>query len=79
MLDEWIGAGDAYFNAKVKKRILSMVKNSHGLVLASHNTSLMKSICTHGLVLDKGSVIFYGKVNEALAYYNKNLIQIVKS
>ena len=79
LLDEWIGAGDAYFNAKVKKRMLSMVKNSHGLVLASHNTSLMKSICTHGLVLDKGSVIFYGKVKEALAYYNKNLNQTVKS
>lgn len=69
LLDEWIGAGDARFNAKVKKRMMSLVKGSRGLVLATHNSVLMKSLCTHGLVLDKGRVVFYGAVDEALEHY----------
>jgi ABC-type polysaccharide/polyol phosphate transport system ATPase subunit len=66
LLDEWIGAGDARFNAKVKERMISLVKGSRGLVLATHNTGLMKSLCTLGLVLDKGRVVFNGPVDEAL-------------
>jgi len=69
LLDEWIGAGDAAFNAKVRNRMMNLVEGSRGLVLATHNTGLMKSLCTHGMVLDKGRSIFIGPVEDALAFY----------
>ncbi|MCB1418010.1 MAG: ABC transporter ATP-binding protein [Notoacmeibacter sp.] len=69
LLDEWIGAGDARFNAKVKDRMMGLVEGSRGLVLATHNETLMKSLCTHGLVLEAGRVAFLGPVGEALAFY----------
>lgn len=69
LLDEWIGAGDADFNAKVRQRMLGLVENSRGLVLATHNPMLMKFLCTNGLVLDKGRVVFYGGISEALDFY----------
>ncbi|GAA6213156.1 ABC transporter ATP-binding protein [Hyphomicrobiales bacterium 4NK60-0047b] len=73
LLDEWIGTGDASFRGKVKKRMDDLVEKSRGLVLATHNTSLMKELCTHGLYLKKGKIAFYGKVEEALEFYSDDL------
>ena len=69
LLDEWIGAGDARFNAKVRARMMSLVEESRGLVIATHNAGLMKSLCTHGLVLAGGRNVYYGKVDDALAFF----------
>lgn len=74
LLDEWIGAGDARFNAKVKERMMSLVKGSRGLVLASHNAGLMKSLCTHGLVLEKGCAVFYGKLTDVQKFYSAEVL-----
>ena len=73
LLDEWIGTGDAGFRAKVEGRMDSLLAQSRGLVLASHNTELMKGLCTHGLVLSKGRALFYGELSEALDIYNAQL------
>lgn len=72
LLDEWIGTGDASFRSKVKNRMDNLVEKSRGLVLATHNTSLMKELCTHGLYLKKGKVAFYGSVCEALTCYSED-------
>ncbi|MEP3437295.1 MAG: hypothetical protein ABJN75_11005, partial [Hoeflea sp.] len=79
LLDEWIGAGDAAFNAKVKERMMSLVEGSRGLVLATHNTGLMKSLCTHGMVLEKGRSIFIGPVDDALAFYREKVAKAQQS
>ncbi len=71
LLDEWIGTGDAHFRQKIKMRMEQLVEKSRGLVLASHNTIVMKGLCTHGLVLDEGKVIFYGELKEALDIYEQ--------
>lgn len=71
LLDEWIGVGDARFRVKVKERMMSLVEGSRGLVLATHNVALMKSLCTHGLVLERGRTAFMGEINEALEFYNE--------
>ncbi len=73
LLDEWIGTGDASFRVKVKNRMDSLVEKSRGLVIATHNTSLMKELCTHGLYLKKGKIAFYGHVQEALDFYTNDL------
>lgn len=69
LLDEWIGTGDARFNTKVRERMMAMVEESRGLILATHNINLMKSLCTHGLVLEKGKIAFSGSIDDALAFY----------
>lgn len=71
LLDEWIGAGDAQFSEKVKSRMMGLVEQSRGVVLATHNTDLMKSLCTHGIVLEKGRIVFKGEINGALAWYSE--------
>ena len=71
LLDEWIGAGDAHFRKKVQARMDSLVENSSGLVIATHNANLMKSLCTHGLVLKKGKMVFRGNLEAALDCYQQ--------
>lgn len=73
LLDEWIGTGDARFRDKVTMRMERLVENSRGLVLASHSLMLMKGICTHGLLLSKGKLKFFGDLDEALEVYEQEI------
>jgi len=75
LLDEWIGTGDARFRDKVRSRMNSLVENSNGLVLATHNATLMKSLCHDGIVLHEGRVAFSGALNDALQYYNEQIVK----
>ncbi|MGD9668433.1 MAG: ATP-binding cassette domain-containing protein [Hyphomicrobiaceae bacterium] len=74
LLDEWIGAGDARFSEKVKVRMMGLVEGSRGLVLATHNDILMRSLCTHGIVLDKGQMCFAGTLDDALKFYKETFV-----
>ena len=78
LLDEWIGTGDAKFREKVKTRMHSLIEQSRGLILASHSNSLLRNLCSHGLVLSKGKVVYYGALEEALEYYQKNTKNLSK-
>lgn len=76
LLDEWIGMGDARFGEKIKGRMDALFKQSKGLIIASHNNSLLKNLCNRGMVLSHGKVVFWGDVSEALEYYKEDMRQI---
>lgn len=71
LLDEWIGAGDAEFLQRARERMQDRVTGSRIMVLASHSTDLLKRVCTRGLVLDKGGLVFDAPIKEALAFYSE--------
>lgn len=73
LLDEWIGTGDLHFRDKVKDRMDKLVESAHGLIIATHNTGLMKALCTRGVVLDKGNLVYAGALDDALAYYEEEV------
>jgi len=75
VLDEWIGAGDARFRNKAQKRMESLVDKSRGLILASHSNALMKRLCTKAIVLDEGEVVFSGKIDAALDFYETEIVK----
>lgn len=70
LLDEVIGAGDANFMLKARKRIRELVEKAEILLLASHDFPTLRSICSRGLVLHHGRIIFDGEIEEAVAQYN---------
>ena len=70
LLDEWIGLGDARFQAKVTARMNALVDGARGLLLASHNDMLLKRVCTHGLVMHQGRCVYFGGIGEALEHYH---------
>ncbi|MGV0036611.1 MAG: ABC transporter ATP-binding protein [Candidatus Azotimanducaceae bacterium WSBS_2022_MAG_OTU7] len=69
LLDEWIGTGDMHFRDKVKNRMDNLVEGSSSLILATHNALLMQTLCTRGIVLDQGNLVFDGNLDDALYYY----------
>lgn len=71
LLDEVIGAGDANFMAKAKERIRSLIDQSEILVLASHDLGALSSLCERGLVLHHGTLIFDGKIADAIEHYHR--------
>lgn len=64
LLDEWIGAGDATFQAKAARRMNDLVSGAGITVIASHNRSLLKTICTHCIWLDNGSMRAFDEIDE---------------
>lgn len=73
LLDEWIGAGDAHFREKIRSRMDQLIENSRGLILATHNVSLMKGLCNRGIVLHEGSIVFSGDLDKALDFYDSEI------
>jgi len=71
LLDEVIGAGDANFMGKAKRRMLELVERSEILVLASHDFPTVQSICQRGVVFHHGEIVFDGDVKEAVSTYKK--------
>lgn len=71
VMDEWIGSGDQTFKEKVANRMDDLVNDSKCLVLATHNRQLMERLCTHAIILNKGGIKFFGKVEEALPIFYK--------
>ena len=67
LLDEWIGAGDAKFQAKAAARMNGLVDTAGIVVIASHNRALLRRVCDLAIWLDEGVVCAYGEVDEVLA------------
>jgi lipopolysaccharide transport system ATP-binding protein len=71
LLDEVIGAGDAAFIAKARRRITQLIDRSEVLVLASHDFAALQSLCVRGIVLHHGGVVHDGPIGEAIRQYRK--------
>ena len=71
LLDEVIGAGDANFMAKAKKRIMTLIEKSEILVLASHDFGSLNAICERGLVFHHGELMYDGDIAKAAHEYQK--------
>ncbi|WP_296250133.1 ATP-binding cassette domain-containing protein [uncultured Stenotrophomonas sp.] len=69
IMDEWIGTGDAGFVKKAQERMQSRVDSAQIVVLASHNFSLLESVCNKAILLEAGSVIAAGPVAEVLVKF----------
>ncbi len=75
LLDEVIGAGDANFLAKSKKRINALVNNAEMMVLASHDFNSLRALCNRAIVMHHGAKLFDGSVEDAIDCY-QNVMQI---
>lgn len=71
LLDEVIGAGDANFMAKAKKRIESLIESAEIMILASHDFSSLQNLCTRGIVFHHGEILYDGSISESINKYRK--------
>jgi len=71
LLDEILGAGDASFMQKARKRIADLIDQADILMLASHDMGSLANLCSRGLVLHRGELIFDGTISDAIAAYDR--------
>ncbi len=69
VLDEVVGAGDAGFMSKAKKRLNKLVEKSSIVLFAAHSDEIIKRFCNKVLLLDSGTVRFFGDVDEGIEMY----------
>lgn len=69
LLDEIIGAGDANFYAKAKRRMTTLMENAKILVLVSHELAVIEELCNRVILVKKGQIIADGKPKEIVQYY----------
>ncbi|MDP3749242.1 MAG: ABC transporter ATP-binding protein [Phenylobacterium sp.] len=70
LMDEWISVGDADFQKMAHRRLLNLVERAGILVLASHDTELLRLYCNKVMRLEGGvasQVVSIRKLNELLA------------
>jgi ABC-2 type transport system ATP-binding protein/lipopolysaccharide transport system ATP-binding protein len=72
LLDEVIGVGDAEFAERAMVRLTDMLSKANILVLASHNTDILREFCNIGALMKEGQIIQLGPIDEVLATHLKH-------
>lgn len=67
LMDEWIGAGDADFQAKAKRRMNELAEKAGIIILASHQPDLLRRTCNKVLELEHGHVKHFGEMDKTFA------------
>ncbi len=68
LVDEVLSVGDAPFRAKCEKRIAELTDRGVTMLVVSHSLDMVERLCTRGIVLQHGDVVFDGPVSEAVTY-----------
>jgi ABC-type polysaccharide/polyol phosphate transport system ATPase subunit len=71
LIDEVLGAGDAYFSTKSIERMKQLTNNGCTLILVSHSKSQILEFCNEGIWLDNGTVRMTGEVNKVMKAYEE--------
>lgn len=66
LVDEILAVGDEPFQRKCIAKIKELAAEGKTLVVVSHDLNLVPQICERGVLLEKGRVVFDGKVDEAI-------------
>ena len=70
VVDEVLAVGDAEFQKKAIGKMQDVSRGEGRTVLfVSHNMAAVRSLCSRGIVLDQGQMVFDGEVNDAITHY----------
>ena len=70
LLDEVLAVGDAEFRKK-SMRMMETYLEDKNLVFVSHSMSQVQRICTRVIMIDDGSIVYDGNVEEGIERYNR--------
>jgi ABC-2 type transport system ATP-binding protein len=67
LIDEILAVGDEPFQRKCIAKIQELARHGKTLVVVSHDLDLVSRICSRGVYLEHGNVLFDGPIHEAVA------------
>lgn len=73
VVDEALSVGDKKFKQKCYARVREIMEDENVTVLfVTHASGAAKEFCTRGIVLDYGTKVFDGPIDEAIAFYEES-------
>lgn len=69
LIDEIFGAGDTAFMQKARQKMIDLLSQSSLVVIASHSVELIKEFCNKTILLESGSIKYFGEVDTAIDLY----------
>jgi len=72
LVDEVTSVGDADFRVKSQRVFNDRMKTS-GAIVVSHSMPMIRQMCTMGAVLDRGRLLVFDDLNEAIAMHESIL------
>jgi len=69
IVDEVLSVGDFMFQQKCENKIRQMIDNGTSVILVSHSIEQVRSLCSKGIVLERGRVVKSGEINELCDFY----------
>ena len=69
LLDEVIAAGDQQFFMKAKQKLLDLIDSANILVVATHDLAAAEELCSRGIILQNGRIVFDGDIKSATTRY----------
>jgi lipopolysaccharide transport system ATP-binding protein len=79
IVDEVLGAGDAYFLTKSKQRVQALIDSGCTMLLVSHSMQQVLEMCDRAVWIDRGEIVLAGKSIEVVKEYEKFVNQPIKS
>ncbi|MCK8477073.1 ABC transporter ATP-binding protein [Microbacterium aurugineum] len=67
LVDEILSVGDAPFREKCRLKFEELIAAGKTLVVVSHDMEMVRELCTRGVVINKGRVIYDGDAEGAIA------------
>lgn len=73
IVDEALSVGDLYFQAKCMTKMKEMFTKGVTVILVTHDTNAIKSLCSKALYLEKGELVTFGPSEEVVDLYSKRV------
>lgn len=75
VVDEVLAVGDSEFQKKCLNKMGDVAQSGRTVLFVSHNMAAVQQLCTRGIVLNRGEIVFSGQASDAIECY----MQSVKS
>src|SRR5437764_9716467 len=69
MVDEVLSVGDADFQAKCLGKMHDVADSGRTILFVSHAMSSVASLCTRGVLLERGSIVYAGDIESTIDNY----------
>jgi len=75
LVDEVLAVGDVAFQQKCLGKMSSVAQEGRTVLFVSHNMPAIQNLCTRGIVVSEGRLVFDGTAEQAVAEYLRELAE----
>ena len=75
LVDEVLAVGDASFQKKCLGKMKDVAYHGRTVIFVSHSMAAIDSLCSRGLMLERGSISYEGRTADVTAHYYRSVLE----